>query len=115
MIQSIKVREHTHTFIPADDLAFFTNTYYQVFRETWIEQMALTLALMIPGADPVMVTSIDSPFYRAAKDIWYYMKEDLQHTYWDIRTQPIYEDARIGIIFIRYADHRPEIKWYSKQ
>lgn len=115
MKKFIKVREHTHVYEPSEDRAYIENTFRYYFREWWLDEMALTLALMIPGVDPIVVTSPESPFMKAAKDIWWFLRDDPQHRYWNIQTQPIYDDYRIGIVFIRSDNHRPEIKWYQNE
>ena len=112
MKQFIKVREHYHVHEPAGDVAYKVNTAREQFRRWWINEMAITLALMIPGADPVAVTAPDSAFYKAAKDMYYYMREDITHKYWGFQSQPIYMDTSIGIVYIRQDNHRPEIKFY---
>lgn len=75
--------------------------------------MALTLALMIPGADPIAVTAHNSAFYKAASDIYYYLREDITHQYWSIQAQPLYMYDEIGIVYIRRDNHRPETKYYK--
>lgn len=113
MKQFIKVREHYHVHEPASEVAYRENTMRDKFKRMWINEMALTLALMIPGADPIAVTATNSAFYKAAKDMYYYMREDITHQYWSIRTQPIYMDDSIGIVYIRMDNYRPEIKYYK--
>lgn len=113
MKQFIKVREHYHVHEPANEVAYRENTIRNEFKRLWINEMAITLALMIPGADPIAVTAPESAFYKAAKDIYYYMREDITHQYWSIQSQPIYTDTSIGIVYIRMDNHRPEIKYYQ--
>lgn len=113
MKQFIKVRDHYHVHEPASDVAYRENTQRYEFKRWWINEMAITLALMIPGADPITVTAPNSAFYKAAKDMYYYMREDIAHEYWCIQSQPIYTDSSIGIVYIRMYDHRPEIKYYE--
>lgn len=113
MKQFIKVRDHYHVHEPANEVAFRENTHRAKFRSWWINEMAITLALMIPGADPIAVTAPNSAFYKAAKDIYFYMVESIFHQYWTIQTQPIYTEDSIGIVYIRMDNHRPEIKYYK--
>lgn len=109
----VKVREHTHTFEPVADIAYRNNTIADKFKKFWIHEFAVTLALMIPGAPVKAVTNLESPFYRAAKDVYYYLREDLSHQYWCVNPSPIYMDNGIALVYIRASDHRPEIKIYS--
>lgn len=113
MKQFIKVRDHYHVHEPASDVAYKQNTMRNDFKRWWINEMAITLALMIPGADPIAVTAHNSAFYKAAKEIYYYMREDITHYYWSIQSQPIYTDSSIGIVYIRRDNHHPEIKYYK--
>ena len=107
------MREHYHVYEPASEIAFRENTMEMEFKRCWINEMAITLALMLPGADPLAVTAHNSAFHKAAKDIYYYMREDITHQYWNIQSQPIYTDDSIGIVFIRQDNHHPEIKYYK--
>ena len=113
MKQFIKVRDHYHVHEPASDVAYRVNTQRNEFKQWWINEMAITLALIIPGADPIAVTAPNSAFYKAAKDMYYYMREDITHEYWSFQSQPIYTDSSIGIVYIRQTNHRPEIKFYE--
>lgn len=113
MKQFIKVREHYHVHEPAAEVAYRENTLRNEFKRRWIDEMALTLALMIPGADPIAVTAHNSAFYKAARDIYFYLREDITHQYWSIQTQPLYLYDEIGIVYIRYDNHRPETKYYK--
>ena len=113
MKQFIKVRDHYHVHEPTSEVAYRQNTMRNKFKRRWINHMAITLALMIPGADPIAVTAPESAFYKAAKDIYYYMREDITPQYWSIQSQPIYTDTSIGIVYIRQDNHRPEIKYYQ--
>lgn len=113
MKQFIKVREHYHVHEPASEVVYRENTMRGEFKQWWMNEMAITLALMIPGADPIAVTAPESAFYKAAKDMYFYMREDISHEYWSIRSQPIYLDDSIGIVYIRMDNHRPEIKYYK--
>lgn len=113
MKQFIKVRDHYHVYEPASSVAYRENTLRNEFKRWWINEMAITLALMIPGADPIAVAAPNSAFYKAAKDMYYYMREDITHEYWSFQSQPIYTDSSIGIVYIRQNNHRPEIKFYE--
>ena len=113
MKQFVKVREHYHVYEPASEVAFRENTMQMEFKRWWINEMAITLALMIPGADPIAVTAHNSAFYKAARDMYFYLRESIRRPYWSIQTQPIYTEDSIGIVYIRRDNHHPEIKYYK--
>ena len=77
MKHSFNVRGHNYVYESVADIAFQRNSrkaelkakFHLVFTTT----AALTLALIIPGADPMKVLNPSCPFMRAANDMWDFM------------------------------------------
>lgn len=119
MKTTIKVRNHTHVYEPDGDIAYRINTHRVNFKRWWIDEMALSLALIIPGADPLQVCDKNSPFYRAAKDMWDFMtgvcyKYDCDCDFYSFSPRPTFGDDFVAITYYKNSNHRPvQITYYN--
>lgn len=121
MKTTIKVRNHTHVFEPAGDIAYRINTqreeYRKKFKRWWIDEMALSMALVISGADPLAVTAPSSPFKRAAIDMWDFMTGiDSKYGYicdfYSFAPRPMYGDNYVAITYYKKSNHQPVMITY---
>lgn len=116
MKQSVNVRGHDYVFESVCDKAFERNTKRAELRAkfhlVFTTKVALLLALVITGADPLQVLHPSSPFMRAANDMWDFMtgtyyKYGQELIFHSFDPRPMYGDNWIAITFYKRADYRP--------
>lgn len=116
MKTEIKVRNQTHVFEPAGDIAYRKNTdddaFRKRFKQWWTDEIALAMALAIAGADPVVVTAPSSPFKRAAIDMYDFMtgvqyRYDKVCDFFSFDPRPMYGDTFVTITYYKRSNHRP--------
>lgn len=121
MKHSFNIRGHNYVYESVADKAFQRNSHRAdlkaKFHIVFTTQAALTLALIIPGADPLKVLNPECPFMRAANDMWDFMtgtyykygRELIFHTF---DPRPMAGDDWIAITYYKREDHRPVLISY---
>ena len=121
MKQSVNVRGHDYVFESVSDKVFERNTKRAELKEkfhlVFTTKVALLLALVIPGADPLQVLHPSSPFMRAANDMWDFMtgtyykygQELIFHTF---DPRPLVGGSWVAITYYKSADYRPVLITY---
>lgn len=106
------VRGRTYVARNQYDITYNVNEMRASFREMWINETAITLALVISGADPIAVTSDESIFFRAARDMWRFSRGpvydyNMTIDVWSFSPVPIYGNDSITIAYYKRSNHRP--------
>lgn len=112
MFATINLRNRSYNLVTLPQLDHRIIELTDAFRGYIIEQVAITMALAIAGADPIEVTQEDTPFMRAARDlvdIYIY-----GNGYYSIDPRPIFMKDGIALTAIRQNDHCTDIRIYRK-
>lgn len=121
MKQSFNIRGHDYAYESVSDKAFQRNSRQAdlkaKFHLVFTTQAALTLALIIPGANPMKVLNPSCPFMRAANDMWDFMtgtyyKYGQELIFHSFDPRPMAGDDFIAITYYKREDHRPVLITY---
>lgn len=121
MKKPVNVRGHDYVFESVCDKAFERNTrraeLKAKFHLVFTTKVALLLALVIPGADPLQVLRPSSPFMRAANDMWDFMtgtyyKYGQELIFHSFDPRPMVGDNWIAITYYKRENYFPVLITY---